>query len=379
MKKTKICMVINNFPPAIGGAELYTEDLSERLAEMGHVVSVLTRHPDIENCSVPGTEVKNDVKIRRFRTGWVPGLRFIIFFLMVAFWLARNRNKIDIIHAYHVFSTGFMACLIGKVLGKPVIIRDGELRSSVNAYYGSRLIRPMVKYTMSRTKTYVDNSNLIDVFGKFSKDADVSFLQNPVDTDKFRPGLGEGIRRSLRLGKGFIVSYIGRLVPEKGLENLLSAFRRFLKTDSNAKLMIVGYGPEEENLRKLSEEIGISGNAVFTGKVPFDDVQSYYNAADVIVQASVTEETPNTVIQAMSSGNAIIATDLVMAGTLKHNENAFIVKSGSSNAIEEALEKLSTNSKLRKKLGKNARKTAESFGWESHIKEVLRMYGKLLS
>lgn len=378
-KRLRICMVINNFPPALGGAELYAQGLAERLVRMGHHVSVLTRYPDMEGCRAPGRELWKGVEIIRFKTGWARGFRFISFFLLVALWLLKNRGRIDAIHAFHVFSTGFMMCLIGKVLRKPVIVRDGEILSSVEAYYGSRLIRPLVRYCLKNSRTYVDNRDLLKLLGKFHPDAWLRFIQNPVDTTKFAPGTGQGLRKKLGLHGDFVVAYIGRLVSAKGIEFLLGAMPAILRKTKSIKLLIAGYGPEMEILERMAEDLKLDGKVVFTGRVRFEDVHRYYQSADVFVQPSVTEETPNTAIQAMSAGKPIVATNLVMSGVLENLHNALVIAPFSKGAIAGAVNRIRSDGRLRKRLGANARELAErDFSWQSHVPKVLRIYEESL-
>ena len=78
-----------------------------------------------------------------------------------------------------------------------------------------------------------------------------------------------------------ICIFVGRLAEEKNIKLLIEAEQKLVKENNNIKLLIVGDGPEKEELHKLTKELNIEDNVIFTGKVPWDEIEYYYNLSDV--------------------------------------------------------------------------------------------------
>jgi GalNAc-alpha-(1->4)-GalNAc-alpha-(1->3)-diNAcBac-PP-undecaprenol alpha-1,4-N-acetyl-D-galactosaminyltransferase len=100
---------------------------------------------------------------------------------------------------------------------------------------------------------------------------------------------------------------VGRLSPEKGFDVLLASFKRVCEGNRHAQLTIVGSGPAETDLKALAEQLDLSHHVDFAGEVA--DVSSYYEAADVFILASRREGFPNVILEAMSFGVPVIATE----------------------------------------------------------------------
>ena len=364
-----IAMLINNYPPAIGGAELYAGGLAERLSKKDNVYVVTRAYKDAadEEAYSPAY-CEGCVYIKRTKTTNIFGLRAIIHFIK-AFNIIR-KSDIDVIHAYHVFSTGFLAVIIGKLLRKPVVIRDGQSVSSVEKYLENRIYKAIIKYTLNRATVYVDNPRLAEIFGSLCGKG-IRLIPNPVDTDKFVP------KRHNR--KKLIVGYIGRLEQFKGVDMLIDCVP--LLKGLKFRILIVGDGTEQDQLKTQANAF----NKMFKKElvtieksIPYDEVHKFYQSIDIFVQPSITYETPNTTLQAMASGLPIIATAYVANHILERWKNAIVINQY-SNEIAMSIVALMYDRKLMKRLGDNARKYAERYlDWDKHTQSVLSIYNEAL-
>ena len=103
-----------------------------------------------------------------------------------------------------------------------------------------------------------------------------------VDVSFFHPGAGgAGVRQRLGLGTRPVVACVSRMVPRKGQDTLIRAWPRIRAEISGAALLLVGDGPYAPSLKRLADRIGVSGDVVFTGPVPWAELPGYYDAADV--------------------------------------------------------------------------------------------------
>jgi phosphatidylinositol alpha-1,6-mannosyltransferase len=103
-----------------------------------------------------------------------------------------------------------------------------------------------------------------------------------VDTEAFRPDRDRaGVRRRLGLGDRPTVVCVSRLVPRKGQDTLIRALPELRRRVPGATLLLVGGGPDEARLRRLARRLGVGGDVVLTGSVPWAEVPDHYAAGDV--------------------------------------------------------------------------------------------------
>jgi glycosyltransferase involved in cell wall biosynthesis len=168
--------------------------------------------------------------------------------------------------------------------------------------------------------------------------------------------------------------FVGRLDPEKGLSFLLQAVAILQEQNRNMHLDIAGSGLEEENLRKLAQELNLNKQISFHGYVPFgESLFSYYRAADFFILPSLSEGIPQVVLEAMAFGVAIIATRIPsLKGIIRHGENGWLVEPGSAMALANAISELTNNPIAADKLRKRARNDCYIHTMEFQQEKMLR-------
>jgi 1,2-diacylglycerol 3-alpha-glucosyltransferase len=101
--------------------------------------------------------------------------------------------------------------------------------------------------------------------------------------------------------------YIGRVSPEKNIEEIINAMPEYMKTREQVRFVIVGNGPALEKLENLVKELHLEKQFVFTGAQPWDRIGLFYQLGDVFVSASKSETQGLTYIEAMASGLPVVA------------------------------------------------------------------------
>lgn len=216
----------------------------------------------------------------------------------------------DLIDAHYVYPDGFAAVLLGRLLGKPVVV--SARGSDINLY--AQL--PVIRWLLQRTLHGADK--VIAVSGALKhtmvhmgiQEAKVAVIPNGVDLEKFRP-IPRGIaRRQLGLpGKRIILS-VGNLVPSKGFDLLIRALRLLVDEYQvdGLQLVIVGEGRNRQVLESLVSRLSLDGHVYFAGPVPHEVLSLWYSAADVLCLASRREGWPNVLLEALACGTPIVAT-----------------------------------------------------------------------
>jgi glycosyltransferase involved in cell wall biosynthesis len=182
-----------------------------------------------------------------------------------------------------------------------------------------------------------------------------------VDPEWFHPRFrSEAYRARFGVGPGdLLVTYIGRIAREKNLELLLDAWERLAPARSNAQLVLVGRGPLEDEIRRRE----IAGVHV-TGLLQGHELSAAYASADVFTFPSPTETFGNSLLEAMGSGlPSLVAASGGVLEFSQHGRNAWLVAPDSAKAIEEGLERLLTDSALRRRLADGGIATARERDW----------------
>lgn len=163
----------------------------------------------------------------------------------------------------------------------------------------------------------------------------------------------------LRVSGGFMFLYVGRIVKDKGINELVSAFDRLHKEDENIRLILVG--PYEDGLDPIADstrEIITNNPAIdAVGKKMGEELLAYYAAADCFVMPSYREGFPNTVLEAGAMGLPSIVTDINGSREIiKQGENGVVIPSKDADALYDAMQQMVHDGKERERMAGNARK-----------------------
>jgi len=344
-------MLILEYHPITGGAQRQIASLAPLLRARGARIEVWTRAVR----ALPRHESIDGVPVHRL--GW-PGST-ASFAAEAALRLARVRP--DVLHAYSLFSPAAVALFARRVLGVPTVVkvlRGGELGD---------LIRLRRKRFGARRAAALAHG--IDRFVAISREIDAELaglgvpaerrclLPNGVDLERFAPADDAeraALRARLGLGAGPLCVYVGRLVPEKRVEDLLAAWGEVRAAHPRAELAVLGAGPCETPLRRAAPP-----DVHFFGDVL--DVAPYLRAADVFVLPSRTEGLSNALLEAMAGGLGIVATAVGGAVDLvEDGESGRLVPPGEPLALRDALASLLADPALRHRLGARARERVTS-------------------
>lgn len=154
------------------------------------------------------------------------------------------------------------------------------------------------------------------VFGKKAVSSGrVRKIPNAIETAKFRfdPEVRERMRKQLGLTDAYVLGHVGRLSPVKNHSYLFAVLQALLVKKPEAKLLLVGGGPLEQELKEKAAALGLSDQVVFAG--PQKKVEEYYQAMDFFVLPSFYEGLPGSVVEAQASGLRCLVSDTVTKET----------------------------------------------------------------
>jgi glycosyltransferase involved in cell wall biosynthesis len=194
------------------------------------------------------------------------------------------------------------------------------------------------------------------------------------DSSEIRARLG------IRDGERFVLA-IGRLSREKAHVDLISAFAELRRAhpEINAKLVIVGDGPERKAIEEAARTSGLSERVHMTGHI--SDVAPYYRAADVFALPSHSEGSPYVLLEAMTAGVAIVATAVGgVPEMVTHDETALLVAPRDPQAMAAGLARLLLDAQLAQRLISNAsRMVATRYSPERYVRSMFEIYRDLVT
>ena len=206
-------------------------------------------------------------------------------------------------------------------------------------------------------------------------------IYNGVETEKFAPGVRNASLRT-RLGIApdtTLFAFAGRLVGWKGMAVTLKALAEPALRDTNAKLLIIGDGPQKPELQQLTSSLGLTGRVLFHDPVPHDTLPALYGAVDAGVFPSIGDEAFGiTIAEAMSCGKPVIASHIGGIPEVVGSEEScgLLVPPGDVTALAQAMRRLADDAGLRTRLGATARARIERlYTWDMSARRLLGALG----
>ena len=201
----------------------------------------------------------------------------------------------------------------------------------------------------------------------------LQFIPNGIDVDAWCPDPSRGARRLLNISEDtFLAGSVGHLRPEKALDVLVRAFASAKLT--NAKLLLVGDGSSRPELEELVRECGLSQQVIFVGAV--EDSRPYFQALDLFVMSSATEQMPISLLEAMACGLPAMCTGVGdSAEMLDSGAPPAIVPPNDPLAYARALADLAANRDLRIRLGQeNRARCAARYSCSQMVQRYAALY-----
>jgi glycosyltransferase involved in cell wall biosynthesis len=384
-------MVISQFSPIIGGAEKQAQLLGKKLIEKGVEVKVVTGW---WNYKTRRKEIIDGIIVCRNFTLWgmfgIKGLRPLAAFtymVTLGAYLLLHRREFDIVHVHQALHPAFVSILVGKqVLRKPVIVKTASsgLTSDINQLKRYPLGNFQLRYLLRNMSYLVTVSK---VGGKeFSEvgfpESQIEHIPNGVD---FPNNLKEDYGQVKR------VITTARLSREKGIDILIRAWANVVKQEKDLKLIIVGNGPLEEELKELSKAVGVAELVEFSGMV--QNVKDLLKDADLFVLPSRAEGLSNALLEAMSHGLPCIATNVggnveliggdnhhkILLGEFMTARNGLLVNPDDIEGISEAMLYLIQNASERKEMCQRGRLHIEkNYSINSIANKYIALYQRML-
>ena len=372
---------------------VYITELTRQLGRSGRTVEIFTRRdrPDLP----PSVELAHNVRVYPVPAGpprplapaevraWVPE-----FTERVSAFVRERGVQYDLIHS-HYWLSGLAGAALADEWRRPHVVMFhtlGEVKNRARRAEREPVARIQAEREIVRRadRLICATPHERDFLSRwYGADPDcVRVVPGGVDLDHFRPGDQAAARRSLGLGAGPLILFVGRLEPLKGVDILVRAVAA-ADLDRPVRLLIVGGGPqdrgERERLEALCREVGIADRVQFRDAVSRAQLPRYYQAADLCLVPSYYESFGLVAVEALASGTPVIATRVGgLQYTVRDGRTGYLISWRCPEPFAERLEALLANGDLRRRFSRAARESVQHLSWAAVADQVIQVYEDLL-
>jgi len=317
-----------------------------------------------------GKLIKENIKVR-----FLPRKQGIDLFYPFKLASLIKKQNIRIIHAHNA-TAWFYATWASILSGVPIVYteHDRSFPTPLRLKYFHYFFGKHAAAVIAVSKAVKENLE------KYEHIKNVKVIYNGIDPDLFKPAsIEEKVLKKRELGlneNDFVLGNVGRMDYLKNQRILIEVLSELKKIFPQIKLILVGGGEEEQNLKYLAIKRGIENDVIFLGQR--SDVNQILKAFDIFVFPSLTEGLPLVVIEAMATGLPVVASYVGgIPELVVHGETGFLVSPTSKEEIKEAIIKLLNNPELRKEMGQIARKRFEAhFSLPQMVQKYMEVYEK---
>ncbi len=357
-EKTLHVGLIGPLPPPYGGMANQLNQLRQFLAREGVYVSLVQTNAPY--CCTLAAKVKG-----------VRALFRIIPYLIKLWKLA---GKADVLHVFANSGWSWQlfaapAIWVGWLRKTPVIVnyRGGEARSYFDK--SIRRVRPSIQ---KAAVVVVPSGYLKAVFSDFGIDSTV--IPNIIDLGRFTP---KQTNKPIDVSNPHLI-ITRNLEAIYGIATAIKSIALLKRTIPGARLSIAGSGPQQAELQQLVKEENLENNVVFTGKLAPEEMAVLYQHADIMLNPTTVDNMPNSVLEAMASGVAVITTNVGgIPYIVENNKTALFTEANNPELMAAQISRLLNDNALYQTLVSNGLREVRQYAWDEVKTLWLALYGRI--
>ena len=289
-----------------------------------------------------------------------------------------KENNIDILHSHNYKSDiiGFLATRFSKT--QWVVTNHVWHGTDAKMRFYEGIDNTVLKF--AKIVCAVSQEIKDDLIHKGFKKNNLYVVHNGISISQFnKNSKGQELRKSWNLSDNdTLINMTGRLAPEKGHEILFKALKEVTGQYPHVKCLVVGDGPLKKELEVIVNRLELTNHIIFTGIRK--DTAAIYSACDIMVNSSLIEGLPMTILEAMASRLALIATRVgAVPQVIKNEKNGILLEPGNEKALAQAIIDLMNNPVKRHHLAEEAYKdVCEHFSDQRMANDYKKIYEDLL-
>ncbi len=378
----KVLVVNYEFPPLGGGGGVATYDLAVEWTREAQVDVITSSYRGL-----PSFEIMDNINVYRvkifFRKSRDEASFFSMFsYLPMAFFKAIQlcrKKRYDVINTHFAVPSGPLGYILGRFFRIPNVLslHGGDIYdpSKKLSPHRSYFFRRAVRFLLNRADRIVaQSSNTRDNALRYYKpEKDISIIPLAFHP----PEIPRASRVDAHIDENdFILITIGRLIKRKAIDTIIKSLNRI--NYKNIKLVIMGDGPERENLTRLVKEMHLKDRVTFLGYVSNDVKYRHLVVSNLFVLTSLHEGFGIVFMESMYCGLPIVCTNHGgQVDFLKDGENALLINVGDVDACAEAIVRFYEDKELYANCSMNNKNKVMSFYAENVAKEYIKLFNDL--
>lgn len=388
MPNKKILIATGIYPPDIGGPATILKALINSLENNGFDIKLITYS------NVAKQEDDGDKIFRIDRKKIFNQISYFIKMHQLARWA-------DLIYVTDTYSVGYFAYLMKKILNKKYVVRfvgDSAWETALNngwtsdyivdfqnRKYSSKIerLKARRKKILTEADRIIAVSNFIgSVAEQIGVDKNkIKIIYNSIDfIDEGAVVNSEVEKIKSSFGGAKIIATACRLTLWKGVDGIIKVMPKLKEKFGQIVLLVLGDGPELENLKNLAKKLDVENNVKFLGRVKHGEVANYFTAADLFILNTNYEAMSHTLLEVMRVKTPIIAT--TSGGNLEvieNNKDGLLISYNNEKELYLAVVKILDSKNLADELVKNATEKLKIFNWDKTIYETAQLLNELIS
>ena len=400
----KILHVLDHSIPLHSGYTFRSRNILEQQRKLGWDTYHLTSPKHNKAAGVDGgRETVDGLEFYRSRTPGGPLVELPFFgqWAVVSATLKRLREIIpdiqpDILHAHSPSLNGMAAVRAGREFSIPVVYEIRAFWEDAAVDHGTssegglryRLTRALETHVVNKADavTTICEGLRGDLINRGVAEEKITVIPNAVDIEHFSM---EGERDAalavqLDLQNKTVLGFIGSFYAYEGLPLLVKSLPAILARAPDTRLLLVGGGPQEQEIKRTVGQLGLEDRVIFTGRVPHSEVSRYYSLVDIFVYPRLNMRltdlvTPLKPLEAMAQGKLVLASDVGGHRELiRDGQNGVLFKAGDSDALATAALDLMQQQERWPKLKANGRHyVEEERNWPNSVARYQQVYTRL--
>ena len=374
-----------------GGMSVYIRELAHELGRRGHLVDVYTRIHEPAHDEI--AEIGQNVRLIHLKAGEEGIEKLAIYYYLDDFahnlenFRKQDGPRYDLIHS-HYWLSGLTGKRLQQWWGIPHVMGFhtlGAVKNAIGIGEGEPDLRITAEKELVRdchriiASTMKGKKDLIDYYD--ASPETISVIPCGVNLDLFRPIGRETARCHLGLKEERIILFVGRIIPLKGIDNLLKAMT-YLERKERIKLVVIGGDEhsqaEVERLKDLSRSLKIQESVIFLGLVKQEILPFFYSAANLCVVPSYYESFGLVVLESLACGTPVVATKVGGAeSVIRHGETGYVIRNNDSYHLADKIALVLSTSNGDADVG-TVRASVVNYSWSNITETILAEYRSVL-
>ncbi|QKY69190.1 N-acetyl-alpha-D-glucosaminyl L-malate synthase BshA [Lentibacillus sp. CBA3610] len=363
--------------PTVGGSGIIATELGMMMAEKGHEIHFITSSLPFRLNRIQPNIYYHEVELNHY-----PVFQYPPFDLTLANKMAEviDQEKLDILHVHYAMPHAICAILAKDIAEHDVKIVTTLHGTDITVLGIDHSLKKMIRHGIEQSDavTAVSHSLVEQTRDVVDTDKAIEVIYNFVNETEYTKIAGDSIRQEYGIDPDEkVIIHISNFRKVKRVEDIIYTFKQ-IHEEVNAKLLLVGDGPEYSEMYQLVSELGLNDNVLFLGKQK--NVNDLLSISDLKLLMSEKESFGLVLLEAMSCEVPCIGTNIGgIPEVIRHDETGYIVETGDTSQAAAYAINLLQNKKLLRHFSKNALAHARKhFYSQDIVMQYIRLYDKLL-